>query len=79
MNARIERWGDSLALRIPDALTAQTGFADQSVVDLSLVAGKLVITPLALKPSLAELLKQVTPENLHGEWETGPAVGGEVW
>jgi hypothetical protein len=31
------------------------------------------------KTSLEELLKDVRPENLHGEWETGPAVGAEVW
>ncbi|MGH2588259.1 MAG: AbrB/MazE/SpoVT family DNA-binding domain-containing protein [Dehalococcoidia bacterium] len=29
--------------------------------------------------SLDDLLRWVTPENLHGEWDTGPAVGNEVW
>lgn len=33
---------------------------------------------LRKKKSLAQLLAGVTPENLHGEWDTGPAVGGEA-
>jgi antitoxin component of MazEF toxin-antitoxin module len=28
---------------------------------------------------LADLLRGVTAENHHGEWEAGPAVGKEVW
>jgi hypothetical protein len=30
------------------------------------------------KKSLADLVARSTPENLHGEWDTGPAVGKEV-
>jgi antitoxin component of MazEF toxin-antitoxin module len=33
---------------------------------------------LRKKKTLAQLLAGVTPENLHGEWDTGPDVGGEV-
>ena len=29
--------------------------------------------------TLDELLRGVTDENLHGEWQTGPAVGREAW
>jgi antitoxin MazE len=53
--------------------------AEHSPIELSLVAGKLVITPAPRKPTLEDLLQGITPENLHGEWETGPAVGAEVW
>jgi antitoxin component of MazEF toxin-antitoxin module len=31
------------------------------------------------KYSLAELLKQITPETLHEEVDTGPSVGAEAW
>jgi hypothetical protein len=31
------------------------------------------------KYSLAELLKQITPETLHEEVDTGQSVGGEEW
>jgi antitoxin component of MazEF toxin-antitoxin module len=29
--------------------------------------------------SLEELLSRVTDENLHGQWDTGKAVGREAW
>jgi antitoxin MazE len=79
MKTRVERWGNSLAVRIPPSLATETGLAADSLVELAQVAGKLVITPASRKPTLEELLQGITPENLHGEWETGPAVGGEVW
>jgi antitoxin component of MazEF toxin-antitoxin module len=31
------------------------------------------------KYSLAEMLKQITPETLHEEVDTGPSVGAEAW
>ena len=40
----------------------------------------LLITPLPQPAiTLEALLKRVTPQNLHHEVDTGPAVGGEVW
>ena len=71
---------DKLALRISKPLAAEVGLEDSSPVDPSLMDGRLVITPV-VEPelSLATLLAQVTEENLHGEVDTGPAVGGEVW
>ena len=80
METRVKKWGNSLALRIPKPLAAEVGLRDGSPVELSLVDGKLVITP-RVEPELrlADLLAQVTQENLHGEIETGPAVGDEAW
>ena len=80
MKTRVKKWGNSLALRIPKSLAVEVGLEDSSPIDLSLMDGRLVITPV-VEPelSLATLLAQVTEENLHGEVDTGPAVGGEVW
>jgi antitoxin MazE len=79
METRIKKWGNSLALRIPKPLAAEVGLEDGSAVEFSLLDGKLIIAPLA-KPelSLEHLLAQVTEDNLHGEVDTGPAVGREV-
>jgi antitoxin MazE len=80
MKARIQRWGNSLALRIPKAFAAEAGLADDVPVDLSIVRGKIVVNPLtAESPKLDELLQGITPDNLHGEWQSGPAVGKEIW
>jgi antitoxin MazE len=80
MRARIQKWGNSLALRIPKAFASEIHLVNESEVDLSLRDGKLVVVPLAKpEPTLEELLKGVTKDNLHGEFDTGPRQGKEVW
>jgi antitoxin MazE len=80
MKTRVRKWGNSLALRIPRAFAAEAGLREDAPVELSVVEGKLVIKPTPPEPlTLEELLRGVTDENLHGEWDTGPAVGREVW
>lgn len=80
MKTRVQKWGNSLALRIPKSFAAEAGLAEDVPVELSLVKGKLVVEPITeTAPTLEELLRGVTDENLHGEWDTGPAVGREVW
>jgi antitoxin MazE len=80
MTTRVQKWGNSLALRIPKLLASEVGLKDNSPVELSLQEGKLVVTP-AVEPavSLDDLLAKVTRKNLHGEVDTGPARGREVW
>ena len=76
----IQKWGNSLALRIPKSFAAETHLEQGTLVEVSLQEGKLLVTPLSQPAiTLEELLKQVTPQNLHHEVDTGPAVGGEVW
>lgn len=80
METRVQRWGNSLALRIPKPLADEIGLKDNSPVQLSLRDRQLVVVPL-LKPAfnLEALLAQVTADNRHAEVFTGPAVGGEAW
>jgi len=80
VETRIQKWGNSLALRIPKPFAAEVGLEPGSFIELTLVNGKLVITPVT-KPALTleQLLAQVNEHNLHGEVDTGPAVGNEVW
>jgi antitoxin MazE len=80
METHIRKWGNSLALRIPKPLATEVGLEEDSLVELSLVEDKLVITPLPEpEVQLADLLAEVTEGNLHTEVETGPAVGREAW
>lgn len=80
MHARVQKWGNSLAVRIPKTFAAEAHLEDDSWVDLSLVDGKLIVTPLAVPAfTLDGLLAAVTKENLHRETDTGSAVGGEAW
>ncbi len=80
MKTRVQKWGNSLALRIPKSFATEVGLQSDSSVDVSLVKGKLVITPIVKrKLTLKALLAQVTDDNLHHEVDTGPAVGSEAW
>ena len=80
METRVQRWGNSLALRIPKLLADEAGLKDNSLVQLALRDKLLVVVPIR-KPdiSLDALLAQVTTNNLHSKVQTGPAVGGEAW
>jgi len=80
MEARVQKWGNSLGIRIPKALAEELGLSNNTTVLLSLIDGKLVISPL-VKPvfNLHQLLSKVTKNNIHHEVDTGPATGGEVW
>jgi len=76
----VQKWGNSLALRIPKPFATEIGLRRNSPVEVSLVEGRLVIVPV-VEPALTleHLLAQVSEDNLHGEIETGPAVGREAW
>ena len=80
METRVQRWGNSLALRIPKVLADEIGIKENSAVQLTLNDHQLVIATVAAPElSLDALLAQVTQDNRHGEVETGRAVGGEAW
>jgi antitoxin MazE len=80
MKTAIQRWGNSLAVRIPRAFAAETGIRDGSEVELSLKGGALVIRPVRRsRLALNDLLKKVTPTNRHEEVSTGASVGQEIW
>jgi antitoxin MazE len=80
MKTRVQKWGNSLALRIPKSFADEVGIRKESSVEVSLTDGKLVITPITKpKLTLEQLLAKVTEDNLHHEIDTGPATGNEAW
>ena len=80
MKARIQKWGNSLALRIPKSFASEVGLQKEASVELSVSDGKLIITPL-VEPrfTLKQLLSQINNDNLHHEIDTGKTVGNEAW
>jgi antitoxin MazE len=80
MKTAVQRWGNSLALRIPRAYAAETRISEGSEVELTLKSGALVIRPVVRqRHALADLLKRITPSNRHASVETGHPAGKEVW
>ena len=80
MRLHVQKWGNSLALRIPKPFAQDVNVREGSVVDLSVREGQLVAAPVRKqKLTLKVLLAQVRKANLHGETDTGLSVGRESW
>jgi antitoxin MazE len=80
MQTKIQKWGNSLAIRIPKSFALDINLKQDELVDLSVDESKIVITPMGGKKySLEELLKGVSENNLHGEIDTGSPIGKEIW
>jgi antitoxin MazE len=79
MTAKVQKWGNSLALRIPKTLANEFRLAQGSAVELRVVDGKMIIEPL--RPPqyrLEDLLRRVSKRNRHAEIKTGRPVGKET-
>jgi antitoxin MazE len=79
MQGRVQKWGNSLGLRIPKGLAENAKLHPGSPVELQVIGGKLVVTAIGQKKlTLRELLAKVTKKNLHGETFAGPRRGKEI-
>ncbi len=78
MEAKTVKWGNSLALRIPNAIVKDCGLSENTLVDISFRKGEIVIKPLRKRYVLSELLAGITPENIHGEAGMDEPVGQEL-
>ncbi len=80
MRLRIQKWGNSLALRIPKPFAEEVRVHQGSMVEVALVEGKLVVSPVDRETSsLEELLAGVSRGNLPASVDYGPPVGREIW
>ncbi|MFU8891842.1 MAG: AbrB/MazE/SpoVT family DNA-binding domain-containing protein [Anaerosomatales bacterium] len=80
MKTRVQKWGNSLAVRIPKVFAEEVGLTDDSSIEMRLVKGGLLLEPSSTwVPTLGELLDAVDEASLHDEVDTGPAQGREVW
>ena len=79
MEAKIQKWGNSLAVRIPKYLADLISIGDGSRVEIKLVDRTIQIEPISSHEYLLEdLLRDVTDENIHEEADFGEAVGKEL-
>lgn len=80
MKVQVQKWGNSLALRIPKSFAVESNIAQGSTVEVSLENGRIIVFPVTEPEfSLDEMLAQITAENLHGEVDAGSSVGQEAW
>ena len=80
MRTKVQKWGNSLALRIPKVFAGDVQLQNDSLVEINIVEGRIIITPV--KPpswTLEELLAGINKKSIHREVDTGSILGNEVW
>ncbi len=79
MLSKVQKWGNSLAIRIPKAYAEEASLKEGSEVNIRVEKGKIIIEPLKDKYNLDDLLSQVKEENIHKEYNWGKPTGKELW
>ena len=81
METKAQKWGNSLAIRVPKGVAQQAGVSIDDRLDIEVAAdGVIVLRPQRRrKYRLSDLLKGITKENMHDEIDFGGPVGREVW
>jgi antitoxin MazE len=75
----VNKWGNSLGVRIPQPIANKVGLTAGMAVTIEVIDNTVVISPVPKKYQLDELLVGVTPELIGGEYDWGEPVGAEVW
>ena len=78
MTVALKKWGNSLALRIPKDITQTLDIANNSLMELDVHNGTLIIKPKK-ENYLESMLSQINSNNLHKEVEIDEKVGNEEW
>lgn len=80
METRIRQIVDTLYVPLPSEIVLEANLKSESVVDIAVVNGDVIVHPTACQSySLERLLADVTEDNIHREADFGVAVGKEVW
>jgi len=78
MEAVVQKWGNSLGIRIPSLIARELSLKNGSVVDINENGKEINIKPLN-KMNLSEMLSAVNENNIHDEVDWGKPVGKEIW
>lgn len=78
MKGTLRQWGNSVGVRIPAGILSELNLTAERQVDIRAENGRIIIEPVAPKPTLEQLLSQITVDNLHNEVDFGEPVGKEL-
>ena len=80
MNTKVQKWGNSLAVRLSSKTVKRFGLRPGSSVLTRETDSEIIIKPLVEREEmLSDLLARVTPENTHPETDWGKPIGKEIW
>lgn len=80
MRGTIRKWGNSASVRLPASLMQAMHLEVDQEVELREEGGRIVIEPVD-RPEyrIENLVREITPDNVHDEADTGAPVGREAW
>jgi antitoxin MazE len=79
MATTIAKWGNSLAVRLPRDVVAESRLREGAKLDVRVEGGSLVLTPARPRYRLEDLLAQMKPEHKQEEADWGGPRGTEEW
>ncbi len=80
MKTMVQRWGNSLALRIPKAFADEISVIEGDEVEMKITRGRLIVAPKRdAEYQLQDLLDRIKPSNLQDEVFADNPTGREVW
>ena len=79
MKTKIQKWGNSLGVRLPKSIAEQKSLKEGLGVSVLIKNNQIVIEPVEEETSLENLLAAVSVKNLHNETDWSEARGNEIW
>lgn len=80
MEARIQKWGNSVGIRIPSSILKSLNIKTNDILNIEQQDDKIVISiPKKRKISLADKFKEYEGKNLAKDFSWDEGVGKEIW
>lgn len=80
MHSKVQKWGNSLAVRIPMPYALEIGLARNTDIEITVQDGSLLLTPVIdKKESLTSIMEKINEQNIHREVDYGKPLGNEIW
>ena len=78
MTVALKKWGNSTGLRIPSNIMEDGHFELDQEMDIRLENGCIIVEPAETGITLAQLVENISPDNLPEEIDFGSPVGQET-
>jgi antitoxin MazE len=80
MTTKIQKWGNSLAMRLPKELTENLNWYEGAIVGFEQLGDKMIITSSRPKYTVEQMLNGITKKNRHKSlWPNDKPRGKEIW
>jgi len=77
MQVLLSKWGNSLGLRLPKALTAEIGMTEGQKVEVRAEGGRIIVEPVRAPLTWEKMLENTDHDSLREAWDWGEDVGRE--